>query len=259
MNRDAILNINDSIKPLLRCLSGETIKYGYGACLNITMDNELVQSEFVEQGFMAYLSETLLQFNNCDYFDAFIIALRVLGNIVESDIGLDHFFKSTSINYLTQVVNDINSIILEIHCKFKNQSFIDSIEVEFYVDCMDSISVLLETIAEDDKGKVEFISHPIALTVMDFIDLKFNFTCDSIEKLTELGSIKMLLAKSFTLCTMDDKIMKKLCNDYYIQRFISWTEYDVENRVENDHVVIQDIRMSGALCFGNIARSGKYN
>ena len=69
---------------------------------------------------------------------------------------------------------------------------------------------------------------------------------------TTLDTVKQLLAKVVTSTTMSDGNMRYLIEQKtIISRFISWT------CVRGIGVDLDDeIRMSGALCLGNIGRSG---
>ena len=72
------------------------------------------------------------------------------------------------------------------------------------------------------------------------------------QDMPNLESIKLLLAKVVSATTMSDTNMNYLVNrPEIISRFVSWM------RVEGMGEKLDDeIRMSGGLCLGNIARSG---
>jgi hypothetical protein len=75
---------------------------------------------------------------------------------------------------------------------------------------------------------------------------------DQVDKEKTLDAVKKLLAKVVTSTTMSDGNMRYLIQQKtIISRFISWTS------VQGIGVDLEDeIRMSGALCLGNIGRSG---
>lgn len=74
---------------------------------------------------------------------------------------------------------------------------------------------------------------------------------DSADKDT-LDTIKLLLAKVITSTTMSDGNMRYLIEKKdIISRFLAWTSVAGGGRDLND-----EIRMTGALCLGNIGRSG---
>ncbi len=69
-----------------------------------------------------------------------------------------------------------------------------------------------------------------------------------------LQSVKILLCKSIATISMSDQNMKTFVDqDDVIQRFINWTKPTDMSEALDD-----EIRMTGALCIGNVARSGTF-
>jgi ribosomal protein S17E len=235
-NRDLILNTPGSIKAIINTLEEseiEIVKIGFGAILNISMDNELVQISFCENSIYTLFDKQFQQYfnrkNNSEQDEeadeGFVNSLRVLGNILESDLGLELFFKSNTLIHTKTLLTNLDSDLSE-----------------FDLECLDAISVCLETIAEHEQGKLLYAQYLLD-SVMDFVDQKIGIS-------KELVEIKMLTVKTVTLLTMNDVNMKNLCTRGYLLRFVSWCQFD-----SGDALLDDDCRMSGALCIGNLARS----
>ena len=68
------------------------------------------------------------------------------------------------------------------------------------------------------------------------------------------ASLRITMSKVITGITMSDAVMEKLANDAtIINKFKQWMTLGIDTPYSK---VEEDIRMAGALCLGNLARSG---
>ena len=109
-----------------------------------------------------------------------------------------------------------------------------------------------------DKAQKAIVQSSILSATMDFIETTTTHPSHQ-EKQKEqegfsLESVKQLLVKVVTSTTMSDGNMRYLIEaQTIISRLISWTTVYGLGEVLDD-----EIRMSGALCLGNIGRSGMF-
>jgi hypothetical protein len=176
-NRDKILNCPDSIKRLIKLFDHDINNLVYGASLNLTMDNELVQNEFISNGIFQYIQRDISEKS------VQVLALKVLANLVESDQGYDIFFDSQIPRLLGELLVDVRSN--------------DDIEI------IDSISIVLESVVEHLKGQERVAQCNLFTAILEFLSAKHPTSNWSVEDQNNFTEIKILILKQLSILTMN--------------------------------------------------------
>ncbi|KAJ3301884.1 hypothetical protein HDV03_000251 [Kappamyces sp. JEL0829] len=262
-NRDALLGLegNRAIKTVVAVTKHPDIDIvfiAWSAILNISMDNELVQSSMVKEGLyssiLARLDAFLVQPGVPDTSkeqNTIVAILKVWSNVLEADDAQKALFASHGFKAIAGFVEKVRHLLAA--------PDLDQDDYEWIVEAMDAMSVVLETISENENAQSHMVHSLVVAAVMDFIDTKSSYTPEKDEDTdpaedeheTTLESVKLLLAKVVTASTMSDSNMKYLITQSgVIERFLGWTKASGNGEKLDD-----EIRMTGALCIGNIARS----
>ena len=242
-NRDEILEIENGIHKIVSCLDlgfANLDLTTFGALLNISMENELVQTLMVKEGLIVKIFEHLkpLQTKIPESElgrETICMAIKVTSSILESDSGLLEFFNMDGPSLFSTI---IKTLMLEL-----NPS---SPILDWIIQTMDAISLVLETLSIKEESQIKITNSSLFPTILEFVQVGFGD--DNIDNL------KLSFCKVICIVTMADGNMKSLVNDTnVISTFKAWT------LKTNFSIKLDDeVRMTGALCLGNIARSGKF-
>lgn len=130
------------------------------------------------------------------------------------------------------------------------------------LEFMDALVSLLESVSESPAIQGAVYANGYINILLDFVDsrspaVRATISSESdndADSSTSYEDIRITVSKIATSVTMSDENMSELSqNKEIIERFKSWMKFG-KNCIEED-----EIRMAGALCIGNIARSGIYS
>ncbi|KAI9347942.1 armadillo-type protein [Zopfochytrium polystomum] len=253
-NRDAILEVPGTLAALAGFLSSSNTticQMACGAVLNISMDNEPVQQEIIKSSGLT----NLLKIVKAGYdpltrevsrpFSS--TALRAVANLVESDDGIEVFVQEGGLRLLFRVLREEHEAIIA--PTVDEDSFMSSLEV------LEAITGILEHIAEKDHIQRAIVSDNFLQHLMDFIDHLPTFSVEAVEdeESADYTLIRRNISRVVTLVTMNDSNMIDIPNDLgVVERFKHWMTLGLRSGKEQEE---DEIRMSGALCIGNLARS----
>ncbi|ORY51791.1 hypothetical protein BCR33DRAFT_711986 [Rhizoclosmatium globosum] len=130
-------------------------------------------------------------------------------------------------------------------------SFSESIEV------LEAVVGALEYIAENDTIQRVIVSQDQLTTLLDFVDHRPTFAPPASDDTTSVtdayADIRKRISRIVTLVTMNDSNMVDIPKHVDIMtRFKQWMTLGLHTGKELEE---DEIRMSGALCIGNLARS----
>ena len=200
--------------------NADVLRILWSAALNLSMENEVVQNEMLKNGMDHYI-ERDMPIMGC-------LTLQVLGNMVESDLGIKEFFKSSLPQALSNLLTGF------------------AIGDEEAVDVMEAASIVIETMVEH-RHEVILARSVIFDAMLVFVETDHQILHD------DYYECKELLLKQLTLITMNDELLIEFRNnDSLIKRFILYMNQSNSNIRET---TLNDFHMSGALCVGNLARS----
>ncbi|KAI8898642.1 armadillo-type protein [Globomyces pollinis-pini] len=246
-NRDKIYNIPGSIDIILKSFSiNSKIKtIAFHAILNISMDNELVQAALITGGVLNQIQIAIqpleTQIMTSETNDS-IIGLKVLSSVLESDKGLDELFK---------ILQSTSASMKLMNEHFKSTEIEDA-EYDFIIEYMDAVSVVLETISENNPAQDLIYSVKLMDHMIDFINIWPDYVPMEQSEIN-LKTVKIAISKIITTVTHSDYIMiEVLKHPSTVSHFINWME---AKDVPSDADLDDDVRMTGALCIGNLARS----
>ncbi|KAJ3286654.1 Rap1 GTPase-GDP dissociation stimulator 1 [Borealophlyctis nickersoniae] len=276
-NRDIVLETPDAIKHLVAGLKSENrtvLTTACGALLNISMDNEPVQVEALNAGALPRVMH-LIQLSTDQataeaYADVGVAAIRLLSNIVESgrdvvpfndpvmalthslfkypEKGVEDLVSSGGLKQLLGLLQHRHTILLS---KDLAQE-----QYESALEILEALTIVLETIAENDNVQRSIVSSDLLDILLDFVDHRPTFqpSPDTLEEdQSTYHDIRKTVSRIVTLVTMNDANMADMPQKpEIINRFKKWMTSGLTtgNEAEED-----EIRMSGALCIGNLARS----
>ncbi|KAJ2997127.1 hypothetical protein HDV02_005868 [Globomyces sp. JEL0801] len=173
-----------------------------------------------------------------------IIGLKVLSSVLES------------------VLQSISASMKLMNEHFKSTEIEDA-EYDFIIEYMDAVSVVLETISENsnryqtltlklDPAQDLIYSVKLMDHMIDFINIWPDYVPMEQSEIN-LKTVKIAISKIITTVTHSDYIMiEVLKHPSTVSHFINWME---AKDVPSDADLDDDIRMTGALCIGNLARS----
>ena len=192
----------------------------WSAVLNLSMENEVVQNELLKNRIDSYIER--------DLFTLGCLPLQVLGNMVESDLGIKEFFNSQLPNALANLLTSF------------------PIGNEENIEVMEAASIVIETMVEHGYEVV------LARSVIFDAMLKFVEIDHQIQQ-TEYFESKELILKQLTLITLNDELLMEFRNnDSLVKRFINYMHF---TNAQYRETTVNDYQMTGALCIGNLARS----
>lgn len=123
---------------------------------------------------------------------------------------------------------------------------------------MEGLMIVLETIAERNSAQLAIVDENLLQFLFDFVDFR---TMESDEEIpedapTSYASVRVAFSKIVTNITMCDANMLRLSQDAeVVDKFKQWMTAGYDNAAIKRE---EPIRMAGALCIGNLARSGKF-
>ncbi|KAJ3098190.1 hypothetical protein HDU97_004199 [Phlyctochytrium planicorne] len=255
MNRDYIYEVEKSIATVTLCLQSTETSILHTVCgglLNISMDNEPIQVEVIGSGGLKYLLDIIEKGSKgptaAKYSPFIPSAIRVLGNVLEIEQGINELVRCEGMITLLQLLRIQHSTLLD------NSS--EDIQVLFALEVLEALTAALETISENDSIQRSIVHLELLDILLDFVDhlpaVPLPQQSDD-EDIPNYYEIRKTVSKIVTLVTMNDINMVDIADKHnIIDRFKRWMTlgFGVETEIEED-----EIRMSGALCIGNLARS----
>ncbi|KAJ3130471.1 hypothetical protein HK098_000036 [Nowakowskiella sp. JEL0407] len=213
------------------------------------MDNEPVQNSILSFGALKTLTGIIKKAkveNVPEYTGMALSALSVLSNLAEADQGVPGLLQSDSFELLFNLLkNEHDSILDE---SLEDEKYFNSLEF------IDSITTLLETIGENDDVQRSIVTKNFLDVLLNFVDHKPKFRAqEADEDSYSFEEIRKTVSRIVTLVTMNDVNMVEITKKpELIARFKQWLTLgtDSDSGVKED-----EIRMSGALSIGNLARS----
>lgn len=164
--------------------------------------------------------------------------ISILGNVCESEIA-----GKTLVN---NGLSDIFLILEHLHksaCAGSRD-----------FDGLDGIATVLELLAENILVQRAIFTNGLYYILLDFVDnVPDNF--QELEDQTLFMDIRKNISRISTNVTMNDENMHDIPDSVeIISRFTNWLK--LGQGTEGGEKTEDEIRMAGALCLGNLARSG---
>ena len=222
-NRERICSAG-IIPPLLSLFRTENnpdvLKMLWSAVFNLSMDNEIVQTEMLKNGMESYIERDMLKLG--------CLPLQVLGNMLESELGTQQFFDSVLPSALAHVLKSFN------------------VGDSSGIDVMEAASIVIETIVERQ--------HEVLLARSVIFDaLLVYLSVDHRLESVDYFESKELILKQLTLITSNDELLNEfVTNDKLVKNLISFMTMTNSSYRET---TINEFLTTGALCIGNLARS----
>ncbi|KAI8610938.1 armadillo-type protein [Chytriomyces sp. MP71] len=259
-NRDALLEIDNSIKYVTECLDSNDfnlLKITSGALLNISMDNESVQSRVLEcngaQRMLRAISLATNEETREKYGSLAAHLINTLSNLLEIEKGITDFLstKPDGLSVLCNVIKTHHSTITR--PSVTQDAFIEALE------CLEPTVTCLEALGENDSVQHIIVKDGHMNTLLDFVDHRPTFALPPLDtdddEPPSYEDIRKRISRIVTLVTMNDKNMTDIPKHADVMnRFKSWMTLGLHTGKEQEE---DEIRMSGALCIGNLARSDK--
>ncbi|KAH6578663.1 hypothetical protein BASA61_000128 [Batrachochytrium salamandrivorans] len=232
-NRDIIGDLPGAAASLVLPLSSTNtlvLQTASGALVNISMDNEPVQVSMLGAKAISLLLALLQKAdvaicNDEPLENAFSSAIRALSNLLEPESGVAQLLQQNGIVFVIHLVKKMHSVIVK--------SNVTAVEYDRAMNLLDGLAIVLETIGEKDNVQREIVSKALLGILLDFVEQKptFKHAAEDDEASEDISyaHIRKTMARVVTTVTMNDDNMKELDEE--------------------------DIRMSAALCIGNLARS----
>ncbi|KAJ3082996.1 Rap1 GTPase-GDP dissociation stimulator 1, partial [Quaeritorhiza haematococci] len=256
-NRELVLETDSAIQAMVQCLHSRdksVLRTACGALLNISMDNEPIQLALAQaQALPILLDISELGIDpNGKYADISPAAVRVLSNIVETDKAVQELLVNGGLGRILRLVSHHHGVILK--ADVEPESYEASIEM------LDTLTTVLETIGEKDIVQRAVVSENLLDILLDFVDhiptvepSRNQENDDDDEEPVSFEEIRKTVSRIVTLVTMNDANMIELSQKKaIINRFKNWMTLGFGTVKE---AAEDEIRMSGALCIGNLARS----
>ncbi|KAL1917464.1 uncharacterized protein VTP21DRAFT_3857 [Calcarisporiella thermophila] len=219
-NRQRVLDVGGA-EVILLCFDctpeAQVIRSACGATLNLCADYEPAQKQFITKDIQKSLVRLITQNN-----DTTSLALQLLSILVQN--APDSF---AAYNFVTPLVKLLQSEPLD-------------------VELMDGVAEVIDYfVCENDNLRAQFIEHDVYYPLLSFIQnaaLPAEADHEDQKFFNVLRGRLVKIAISITLC---DANMEPLYSDgRYLDLFIAWLANERD-----------DLRMCGALCLGNMARS----
>ncbi|KAJ3055918.1 Rap1 GTPase-GDP dissociation stimulator 1 [Rhizophlyctis rosea] len=252
-NREIILETPNAIQTLVASLNSQNppvLITTCGALLNISMDNEPLQTEALSAGAL-HKALDLVHFSTDDttatrYAGVGVAAIRLISNLVEPEKGVEELLSSGGLKQLLNLLRHRHNIIL--------QAGVPPEQFESAIEELDALTVVLETIAENVNVQRSIVRDDLLDNLLDFVDHRPAADSDlGDDDVQTYKDVRKTVSRIVTLVTMNDTNMSEIpSKPEIISRFKLWMTSGVHtgNEAEED-----EIRMSGALCIGNLARS----
>ncbi|KAI9104575.1 armadillo-type protein [Phlyctochytrium arcticum] len=255
-NRERVLEAG-GISSIVGCLNASVPKIvitAGGALTNISMDNEPIQVEALEAKVMPCLLGALkrhlelpLDIQHEHTGDISTAVIQVLSNLLEIEKGVNELLAADGLKLLLQLLKYKHEKVLHRHSTA--ESFENALKV------LDALTTVLEAVSENDSIQRAIVSQDLLDILLDFVDhrLPEATTEQQKEEASTYADIRKTVSRIVTLVTMNDANMYDLPKKKeIIERFKRW----MTNGAANLEISEEDeIRMSGALCVGNLARS----
>ncbi|KAJ3411499.1 hypothetical protein HDV05_002107 [Chytridiales sp. JEL 0842] len=253
-NRDAVLEVGGALRAIVKCFSSDSITMLQTVCgslVNITMDNEPVQTEVLEAGCLSKLLDILeLAVKHKDTHGHMIsTSLRVINNLCEIEKGVQCLMDAQEgLPLLIDILREQHAVILGE--EVDEEELVDALEM------LESLTAVLETIGENDAVQRAIVSLDLLNTLLDFVDHRPKVPLPKPDEENEVPDYELIrknISRIVTLVTMNDANMSDIpLHTDVIDRFKQW----MTQGLGTSSVIDEDeIRMSGALCIGNLARS----
>ncbi|KAI8822699.1 armadillo-type protein [Fimicolochytrium jonesii] len=258
INREKVLETPNGIAEIASYLTSPKIALlttASGALTNISMDNEPVQVEILKAGVLNVLLQILTRHldhpatdDNPDVIKMSIAAIRLISNLSESDRGVNELLATDGLSILLKLLRYKHNVIL--------QPSVTSTHLQDALEALDALTTVLEAISENDAVQRAIVSRDLFENLLDFVDhrpTKPRAEFDE-EAWQTYADVRKTVSRIATLVSMNDanmfdipqksNIMKQLTEwmAHGSGSHLSWAEED-------------EIRMSGALTIGNLARS----
>jgi len=266
-NRDLLYEAENAIAGIVECIESknpQVLKNCLGSLLNVSMDNEPIEIEIIERGGLESLLdivnrgaiEIFSNENDTDYDQTFL-ALQLLSNIVECDRAagnlLDHLDKLNDTGLIC-----LFKLIRLVHARLQQPALSDK-QYDQSLEFLDALVCFVETICEDEEIQRAIVQDGFFDALLDFVDHKLlrqasttslDESSSSTSNVPSYREVRKLVSKITTVTTMNDENMKELSFSLpVLARLKRWMELGDGGREEDE------IRMAGALCIGNLARS----
>ncbi|KAI8843942.1 armadillo-type protein [Chytriomyces cf. hyalinus JEL632] len=258
-NRDALLEIKDSINFVTQCLDStdaQLLKITSGALLNISMDNESVQTEVLACGgaerMIKAIALTTNEGTEKEYGALASSLITTLSNLLEIEKGIEDFKSANGLALLFLALKRQQTIINSTS-GLNDDDFIHALEI------LESIVTCLEFLAENDDVQKQIVAQQVLNVLLDFVDHYPTYTLSQSDldedDIPSYDELRRRISRIVTLITMNDSNMANIPKQADVmQRFKTWTTLGLHTGKE---IAEDEIRMSGALCIGNLARSDK--
>ncbi|KAJ3241821.1 Rap1 GTPase-GDP dissociation stimulator 1, partial [Chytriomyces hyalinus] len=258
-NRDALLDIKDSIKFVMQCLDSndaQLLKITSGALLNISMDNESVQTEVLACGgaerMIKAISLTTNEGTEKEYGALASSLITTLSNLLEIEKGIEDFKQANGVALLFLALKRQQTIINSTS-GLNDEEFVHALEI------LESIVTCLEFLGENDDVQKQIVAEQVLNVLLDFVDHYPTYTLSQSDldedEIPNYDELRRRISRIVTLITMNDSNMSDIPKQADVmQRFKTWTTLGLHTGKE---IAEDEIRMSGALCIGNLARSDK--
>ncbi|KAJ3038533.1 Rap1 GTPase-GDP dissociation stimulator 1 [Rhizophlyctis rosea] len=252
-NRDLVLETPNAISTLVASLDStqpNVLITTCGALLNISMDNEPIQVEALSAGALSK-SLKLVQLSTEAateerFADVGIAAIRLISNLVEPEKGVEELLSSGGLKQLLNLLRHRHNIIL--------QAGVSPDQFESATEVLEGLTVVLETIVENAEVQRSIVKEDLLDVFLDFVDHRPVSDLELEPETVEMyQDVRKTVSRIVTLVTMNDTNMTEIpSKPEIINRFKVWMTSGIQsgNEAEED-----EIRMSGALCIGNLARS----
>ncbi|TPX39303.1 hypothetical protein SeMB42_g06383 [Synchytrium endobioticum] len=265
-NREIVLDTKDSISNIVRCLNSrnsQLLAIVCGALLNISMDNEPVQVEILNAGGLTLLLNLIRLGTDVatrrSYAGIGPVAIKVLSNLVEAEKGAQELMSSGGLSQLLRLLWQQHQLLLDPE--------IDRSDYDDALELLDVLTTVLETIGENDQIQRAIVDKDLLDILLDFVDHRPPARArpsgnDEMltAEVTTYADIRKTVSRIVTLATMNDANMIDMPKKAeIINRFKRWMalghqvtqDGDFDDQEDED----EEVRMSGALCIGNLARS----
>ncbi|TPX71475.1 hypothetical protein SpCBS45565_g01105 [Spizellomyces sp. 'palustris'] len=248
-NRERVLEVEDGIPEIVACLNSPNKRVMIttcGALTNITMDNEPVQIEALNAHVLSPLLKAL-QANIDEPFEQGAKGAVSTAVIRVMKTGIQELLAADGLSPLLRLL------------KYKHEKVLHRTSAgtryESAVDVLDALTTVLESIGENDTIQRTIVSQDLLDILLDFVDRRPEgvAVAKAGEDLATYTEIRKTVSRIVTLVTMNDANMVDLPKKReIIDRFKQWM---TNGFAPLDAAEEDEIRMSGALCIGNLARS----
>ncbi|KAJ3068209.1 Rap1 GTPase-GDP dissociation stimulator 1 [Podochytrium sp. JEL0797] len=266
-NRDALLLVDNAIPSIVECLTRvqdsshlRLLTIACGALLNISMDNESVQLEVISHSGphrlihlmnIATSPDTQAQFGSLA-----ATSIATLANLLEVEPGIKSFLAVDGLASIFRVLQKQHAVLTR--ADVQKDEYVAALEV------LEPIAAALELLGENDTVQRNIVIQDLLNVLLDFVDHRPTYVLpisedldeddeDEVPKYTE---IRKRISRIVTLVTMNDANMTEIpTHPLLMTRFKQWLTLGVSSPHPASLQEEDEIRMSAALCIGNLARS----